>query len=286
MSQLIFERYEEIKLALKSQVDNVLISNMFADLYKICFNFLKDCPKIDLESQIPGKTYFAFSKGSKFTRPINKMLFTTDPSKQIRFFDKANENNITDIGPDEITKACYNIAICFCAAIDILKEGDQKTPGTFFEYLMGHLFTLNIGVSPRNQVDVLNMDMRSKLPTDFIFDLGQNMPKFHVPVKTSTRERVIQVWAHQRVLDGVYGTGRFICLLTCLGETKLDHKTKQVTEICLPDQWRLYQMFIAQIKRVYYLDVPVKYYELNNFFPKIHVKQFGDFFHEREILLE
>jgi hypothetical protein len=103
---------------------------------------------------------------------------------------------------------------------------------------------------------------------------------------SSTRERVIQVWAHQRVLDGVYGNGRFVGLLTCLAETKLDHRTRDVIEICLPDQWRLYQLFISQLKRVYYLDVPQKYSELNTFFPKIHVKQFGEFFHEKELLLE
>ena len=66
----------------------------------------------------------------------------------------------------------------------------------------------------------------------------------------------------------------------------MDHKTKEVIEICLPDQWRLYQLFISQLKRVYYLDIPQKYLELNNYFPKIHVKQLGEFFHEKELLLE
>jgi hypothetical protein len=195
-------------------------------------------------------------------------------------------NSLHEIAANDITAVVYRVAIDFCATIDLIKVGDQKTPGTYFEYLMGYLFFINFGVMPRNQVEVLNLDMKTKLPTDFIFDLGNNNPKFHVPVKTSTRERVVQVWAHQRVLDGVYGNGRFIGLLTCLAETKLDHKIKEVIEICLPDQWRLYQLFISQLKRVYYLDIPEKYLELNNFFPKIHVKQFGEFFHERGELIE
>lgn len=119
-----------------------------------------------------------------------------------------------------------------------------------------------------------------KLPTDFIYDLGVNKPKLHVPVKTSTRERVIQVWAHQRVLDGVYGVGRFFGMLACITETKLDKKKLEVIEICLPDQWQLYQMFIAQLKRVYYLDIPEKYAYLSTVFPKINVKPFGEFFKE------
>ena len=135
-------------------------------------------------------------------------------------------------------------------------------------------------------MDVLNLGLRTTLPTDFIFDLGTEEPKFHVPVKTSTRERVVQVWSHQRVLDGVYGTGRFLGLLSCLAETKVDSRSLEVTEICLPDQWRLYQMFIAQMKRIYYLDIPEKYRELNTVFPKINVKEFGEFFHEIDTLSE
>ena len=56
-------------------------------------------------------------------------------------------------------------------------------------------------------------------PTDYVFDLGFGMPKFHVPAKTSTRERCVEVWAQQRILDGAFGVGRFICLLTSIGET-------------------------------------------------------------------
>jgi hypothetical protein len=89
--------------------------------------------------------------------------------------------------------------------------------------------------------------MEATLPTDYVFDLGPNRAKFHVPVKTSTRERMIQVWAHQRVLDGVCGTGRFLGIPIILAETKTGRKKREVIEICLPDQWRIYQMHIAQL---------------------------------------
>ena len=122
--------------------------------------------------------------------------------------------------------------------------------------------------------------MDTTLPTDFVFNLGDERPKFHLPIKTSTRERVIQVWAHQRVLDGVYGTGRFLGTPVILAETKVETKKRDVVEICLPDQWRIYQMHIAQLKRIYYLDVPAVYERLNHVFPPLHVVPFGDFFHE------
>jgi hypothetical protein len=287
MSDNIFKIYDEIKTVFKENKESMAISHLFHVLYYECENLLKQKEKIPLISQIPNKDYFSFENDKKMTRPINKRLYENVSSDMVNdFFEKLKNNSITEINANEITTIVYRIAIDFCAVIDILKQSDQKTPGTYFEYLMGHLFSLKFEVKPRNQVDVLNLDTKTKLPTDFIFDLGQNKPKYHVPVKTSTRERVVQVWAHQRVLDGVYGTGRFIGLLTCLAETKLDHKTKEVVEICLPDQWRLYQLFISQLKRVYYLDIPNKYSELNNFFPKIHVKQFGEFFHEKEFLEE
>jgi hypothetical protein len=287
MSSNILKIYDEIKTVFKENKESKAVSHLFHSLYYECENLLQIKEKMPLNSQIPNKDYFSFTDNMKLTRPINKNLYDHVSSDMVNnFFESLKNASVSEIKSEDITAIVYRIAIDFCAVIDILKQSDQKTPGTYFEYFMGHLFSLNFEVKPRNQMEVLNLDMKTKLPTDFIFDLGQNKPKFHVPVKTSTRERVVQVWAHQRVLDGVYGNGRFIGLLTCLAETKLDHKTREVIEICLPDQWRLYQLFISQLKRVYYLDIPHKYLELNNFFPKIHVKQFGEFFHEKELLVE
>lgn len=174
----------------------------------------------------------------------------------------------------------------FCAFNDITADGDKKTPGTYFEIIVGHLLATAFGVKPRNRVEVLTVeDERSTLPTDFIFDLGPRRLKFHVPVKTSTRERAIQVWAHQRMLNGVYGEGRFKGVLVALAETKLDLKKREVVEICLPEQWAVYQRFVAQMDRVYYLDIPAKYEALSHQFPYISVKTFGEFYFEQDRLL-
>lgn len=255
-------------------------------LYDACLNHLGNYQEQDLISKVPDKEYFSFSNGQKMSRAINRPLYFDGRTHIDDFFGAVADNNFTNISSEQITSACYSIAISFCACIDIEKSGDQKTPGTYFEYLIGFLFSRKLGVSPTKRLEVLNLDMQSTLPTDFIFDLGADQPKFHVPVKTSTRERVIQVWAHQRVLDGVYGTGRFLGTLACLSETKTDKKKLEVVEICLPLQWRLYQMYIAQMKRVYYLDRPVIYSGLNEVFPKIHVRDFGEFYFELDELLD
>jgi len=70
-----------------------------------------------------------------------------------------------------------------------------------------------------------------------------------------------------------------------LTETQTSSKKRQVKEICLPDQWVIYQMFIAQLKRIYYLDVPVAYADLNQAFPPLHVRPFGEFFLEVDTLI-
>ena len=96
---------------------------------------------------------------------------------------------------------------------------------------------------------------------------------------------MVQVWAHQRVIDGVYGVGRFKGILVVLTETKLDTRTLQVVEICLPNQWQVYQMFIAQLTRVYYLDLPDRYANLGEGYPRIAVKELGMFFEEKALLV-
>ena len=92
------------------------------------------------------------------------------------------------------------------------------------------------------------------------------------------------MFAHQRVIDGVFGTERFLGTPVILAETKTSTAKREVTEICVPDQCRVYQLHMAQLKRLYYLDVPATYAKLNDVFPPIVVKSFGHFFFEADTL--
>lgn len=261
-----------------------------AALTKCVASSVRAVSKLDrlrLVSKVPDKEYFAFKYGQRISRAINAELFLP-PSEAMSGWEELltsfDSDNYSTLDPVAVTRAIYTAAISFCACIDVVKDGDQKTPGTFFEYLIGHTYARRLGMNPTKKIDVLNLDMKSSLPTDFVFNLGIDKPKFHLPIKTSTRERIIQVWAHQRVLDGVYGTGRFLGTPVVLTETKTGKRKREVVEICLPDQWRIYQMHIAQLKRIYYLDLPVAYAKLNDLFPPIHVRPFGEFFIEFEDL--
>jgi hypothetical protein len=198
--QHIIQNYNDIKrLVGNDQISSDETLQSLRTLYDACVNRLGNYQEQDLISKVPDKEYFSFSNGQKMSRAINRPLFFDGRQHIDLFFNAVRDNDFTTITTDQITSACYTIAISFCICIDIEKSGDQKTPGTYFEYLIGCLFSRKLGVNPTKRLEVLNLDMQSTLPTDFIFDLGADQPKFHVPVKTSTRERVIQVWAHQRV---------------------------------------------------------------------------------------
>ena len=210
------------------------------NLYIAAREQLAACERIALESKVAGKSYFLFANRIARSRPINIDLFDSGNDKAFGIFRRILEGKRHELTSAEITRSIYIVAMTCCAGRDVSSKGDQKTPGTIFEWLCAAIVRACLNVNPVRALQVLNLDMKGDLPTDFVFDLGAEKPKFHLPVKTSTRERIIQVWAHQRVLDGVYGVGRFLAMPIILTETKLDSKKLEVVEICLPWQWRLY----------------------------------------------
>jgi hypothetical protein len=276
--------YQKLQAEFHKNVKSEGNRDLIGELFAACSQFLSKAHRLDLTSLVPGKSYFAFKIGKKLSRAVNRDLFVPATEEWKLFCEAIYKKRNPDLESARITRIIYSVAVSFFAFVDLTKQGDQKTPGTFFEYLIGHLFAWRLDVNPKTRLPVLNVDLEASLPTDFVFDLGQNQAKFHLPIKVSTRERVIQVWAHQRVLDGVYGTGRFLGTPVILTETKTDKKKLEVIEICLPDQWRIYQMHIAQLKRIYYLDVPASYSRLNAVFPPLSVRPFGDFFAEADTL--
>ena len=205
----------------KSRRVTDLLENIAVDSIKV----LERVSTVDLTTSLKEKTYFSFQGMQRLSRPVNRSLFLPDISYLKRLFSSLRSGSFNSWSASELTSGWYTASISFCCLTDAFKTRDQKTPATYFEYLMGHILASVLKCNPTKQLDVLSRDLSAKLPTDFIFDLGEKRTKFHVPVKTSTRERVIQVWAHQRVLDGIYGAGRYRGILTCLSETKLDHRT-------------------------------------------------------------
>lgn len=174
----------------------------------------------------------------KRSRPVNADLFVDmNENAFLKLFSSVATATGT---PTDPARTLYSAAMSYFAASDLLNEGDQKTPGTFFEVLIGHTVAAKLQSTPVRSTTTQTIEGPLTLPTDYIFDLGANKPRIHLPIKTSTRERAVQVWAHQRLLDGMHGADRFRGVLVCFAETnKQDNKS--VVEVCVPQQWIAYQ---------------------------------------------
>jgi hypothetical protein len=277
----LLQKYDALKRQSRSALYVAQNTDLLEEIYAESLAFLHRLPRLSLVSKVEGKQYFAFQRGKKISRAINTSLYSSNQDDWQQLRKAMEKDDLSRFDAKRITQVLYSMAISFCACVDLIKDGDQKTPGTFFEYFVAYFFAWRVGVEPRNSIQILNVDGEdTKLTTDFVFNLGSKKRKFHMPIKTSSRERSIMLWAHQRLLDGVYGSERFMGTPVLLAETKTDKTKKEVVEICLPDQWRVYQLYIAKLKRIYYLDLPAAYSKLNEEFPPIRVRPFGEFFFE------
>lgn len=300
----IAKKYEKIRSLLKTvPLSDGQITDLFIEINDLCATEIGKMTQVPITSNTTakGKNYIVFSVMKagkpKYSRPVNIDIYNSGsaddssiappnpPKKKVAvFWENLKAGKVQAQSADDITSALYVIAMNYCCCADLV-DGVKSNSGDYFEKLVGHLYSVHLGVVPTKQMNAVELDGESiSLPTDYIFDMGAGRPKYHVPVKTSTRERCVEVWAQQRILDGAFGVGRFLCLLTCIGETNFYSKSMSVDITCVPNQWVNYQLFVSQIKRAYYLDVPDKYDELNKKFPRITVKKFGEFFHESATL--
>ena len=276
--------YEEAKRQCSADAKSAHAGRALLDLALTSLKFLvKKCRQIDLVSRVPGKAYFGFKKANVVARPANKNFFLPDPDSISRLWKKWQAETIT---PTEFGRLTYTVALAPCLAMEIFDRQNKKGPATFFECYIGHLFARSVGVNPTKRARLPVRGRNVLMTMDFLIDMGKKYRKVHLPVKMSTRERVVQAWAHQRLLDAAYGNGLYRGIMVLFSETKLDSRSLEVVEICVPDQWLAYQSLLAHMDRIYYFDVPDRYQALTQQFPDVIViKQFGEFFSEREAVL-
>lgn len=280
------EPYNALKKAGKLNLADSTTSARLLDLVRISLDFLNaECFAVDLISRVTGKTYFAYALKSSpklLSRPINKDLFlsttATVEHDWIAWEKKPSTRKV-------IEPLIYTMASAYCAASDLFDRNNKKGPATYFEHLIGHLFARELHVNPTTKVTLPVAGKAVRMTMDFIFDLGSGNPKVHLPVKLSTRERVVQAWAHQRLLDAAFQHGSYRGILVVHSETKLDSTTREVIEICVPDQWLAYQALLARMDRIYYFDMPERYAELARDFPIMPLKLFPAFFTEKDKVL-
>lgn len=277
-------KYENVKEKCSSNYKSITAGSAIRELAIMSLNFLNsECNQIALISRVPGKNYFSFQKDNIVARPANSEFFLTSTRQINNLWQRWIARNIT---PADFAKLTYTIALAPCLAMEIFDRQNKKGPATFFECLIGHLFAKTININPTKNVRLPVQGQNVRMTMDFLFDMGPQHRKIHMPVKMSSRERVVQAWAHQRLLNAAYGEQQYRGILVLFAETKLNSRTHEVVEICVPDQWLVYQSLLAKMDRIYYFDIPARYQTLTDLHPTlITIKQFGEFFNERDAVL-
>lgn len=246
------------------------------DLIQYCLTKLADCSNYGLYGPFNGRVridYFAFSHGNEFSRPIRNDLFINE----YHDFHKLHSRIIKSLHQDgplsieeesNITRIIYTSVMAFASCIDLWKRGSRKIPGTFFEIFMAAMFKeffLNYSFSKHIPLNNISEDSRTeesekvRLSTDLVITSPENGRSAVIPLKITTRERIVQPFAHQRILDSAFGSGHYKSFLACVSETQMDHKSRSVKQVCVPGTVKLFKRYLGDIEGIYYCDIPERY---------------------------
>ncbi len=207
------------------------------------------------------KEYIVYFNQHNKSRPVNKNLFINDSSlfeKQWNLFLESidSEKHSCEMEVEEINRVIYSSIISFSVCFDVWKPKSRKTPGTHFEVLLGSVLKQFLLEYSREKFVSLPRQ-EEKVSTDIVFDL--NGAGIVIPAKITTRERIVQPYAHQRILDSIFGEGRYKSILLCVSETQREDDKKIVNDICVPGTLKLFQEHLSKLSGLYYLDPPNRY---------------------------
>ena len=234
--------------------------------------------------------YHSFTFNGEYSRPVRDDLFITDYDFFVSGFREFNES-LRDIGSKwssfdsrRANKIIYTSVMSVACCFDLWKSGSRKTPGTFFEIFMAavlkwmipdEIFSKHIPLIDQLESDDESIDP-SSVSTDIVIKTKYKNASVVIPLKITTRERIVQPFAQQRILDSYFGNGVYFSFLACISETQQDKKKKKVNHICVPGTIRLYQKYLSSLSGMYYCDIPERYLErdLTDIIP---VRTMGDF---------
>ena len=260
---------------------------------------------------------FSLKRSGVVSRPVREDLFLSDSRELLKIHEAFiaalsispklwNEQQRT-VATRVIYTAILSVACCY----DLWQRGSRKTPGTFFEILMAAILklmfpearfskhiplsailldtevveaaaedvSLNLPITEAGEASDVQPDFQKDagVSTDLVMSINGRPGGIVIPLKITTRERIVQPFAHQRILDAAFGDGVYKSLLMCISETQLDEKTRSVKQVCVPGTIKLFQKYLARLSGVYYCDVPQRY-AAGDMKEIIAVKSIGEFF--------
>jgi hypothetical protein len=202
--------------------------------------------------------YDVFAAQNRLSRPIRRDLFINDPNAFEASWEYLTTNSTEGGGTiccGNCSAVLYTCIQSLAAAYDLFRPS-PKPPGTSFEIMVGTLAAHVSGLARRAQIRLPREGHR--VTTDIVLELREGGPGLVLPCKITTRERMVQVFAHQRILDNVFGEGTYRSALVCVSETQRNG-SKGVQEICVPTQIEIFQKHLAKLEGLYYLDPPTAY---------------------------
>ena len=249
-----------------------------AEVAKACLNKLNTMATLAPYGAFRGATttqYHAASLGDEVSRPYVDGRFICSPddfAETMLEFSAAIASPQT-MGDNSIAiadRAIYTAVMSFCMCYDLWKRSSRKTPGTFFEVFMGGAFKVafpQYALTKHIKIDAVDLEETDSarepgdsdsVATDIVLENLVSGKGAVVPLKITTRERIVQPFAHQRILDSAF-PGKYQSFLACISETQLDAETHSVNQICVPGTVKLYQRHLSRLAGLYYCDVPQRY---------------------------
>jgi hypothetical protein len=208
-------------------------------------------------------------------------------------------NDARALPADVVNRTVYTAVTAFSVCFDLWKPKSRKTPGTFFEVFVGstcrlrfpdYELTKHIAIgdpdvpADEDLAPIEDPEGREEeravqgnfVSTDLVIRRPDADRGAVVPLKITTRERIVQPFAHQRILDSAF-PGRYASFIACISEVQRDDKTQTVKQICVPGTIALFQKHLAKVAGLYYCDVPQRY-SRQDFTQLIPVRDFHHIF--------
>lgn len=255
----------------------------------------------------PNIEYWVASSNDSISRPYRPDLFVSGLGNfEYLILDLKKEIDSGKLTNETVDLFFYTATTAFCLCYDIWKPKSRKTPGTFFEVLMGsfcrmrypdyglgkHVAIKNAATTEDAVIDLDEDDEfegasgeevaaaleGNSVSTDLVIHNDETQRGAIIPLKITTRERIVQPFAHQRILDSAY-PDRFRSFLACVSEVQRDDSTQTVKQICVPGTVSLFQKHLAKLSGLYYCDIPQRYAK-PDMKAVINVKSFSEVFND------
>lgn len=218
-----------------------------------------------------------------FSRPFNRELFVSSSEEFEALWSAFTEalldggrsgtGRISGFPGEEVDRAFYTVVIGYAAAVDLFSRGNRAGPGTLFEMVVGPAISLLTGREEAGDVRLQVPDSGAveTVKTDLSFVGREGETILVVPTKITTRERIVQAFVHQRILD-VARPGTYRSVL-CIGsennvacsrgaaERDKTYDNCWVQDTLVPGTIALYENYVAPLSGLYYLDPPAPYLE-------------------------